>query len=89
MLAPLKIWKSLNTTTKATTEAAAAEALTTETTEAAAVMADPAADMAATRDTVAVNINIKKAWPTSCERPMMILKKRKQKSKTRRILRSN
>ncbi len=56
LLTPLKIWKWLNITTKATTEAIAAA----ETTEAAAVMADPAADMA-TRDTVVVVINTKKA----------------------------
>jgi hypothetical protein len=84
LLAPLKIWKWLNITTKATTEAIAAA----ETTEAAAVMADPAADMA-TRDTVVVVINTKKAWQTSCKRSMLILKHRKQKSKTRKIVRSN
>ncbi len=50
LLAPLKIWKPLNITTKAT-EASTVAALGTETTEVAAVMADPAADMA-TRDTV-------------------------------------
>jgi hypothetical protein len=72
-------------TTKATTEATAAA----ETTEAAAaVMADPAADMA-TRDTVVVVINTKKAWQTSCKRSMLILKHRKQKNKTRKIVRSN
>jgi hypothetical protein len=89
LLAPLKIWKWLNITTKATTEAAAAAALGTETTGAAAVMPDPAADMTVTLDTVVVVINTKKAWQTSCKRSMLILKHRKQKSKTRKILRSN
>jgi hypothetical protein len=55
LLAPLKIWKSLNITPKATTEAAAAAALGTETTGAAAVMADPAADMTVTLDMVAAS----------------------------------
>jgi hypothetical protein len=90
LLAPLKIWKSLNITTKATTEAAAAAALGTETTEAAALMADPAVVITANRDTVViVVINTKKAWQTSCKRSMLIIKHRKQKSKTRKILRSN
>jgi hypothetical protein len=54
-LAPLKIWKSLNITAKAT-EASTVAALGTETTEgAAAVMADPAADMAVTLDMVAAS----------------------------------
>jgi hypothetical protein len=55
LLAPLKIWKWLNITTKATEASTVAALGTTPTEGAAAVMADPAADMAVTLDMVAAS----------------------------------